>query len=209
MSNSKKIKQLVLAAFFVAIELVLMLTPLGYIPIGPIRATTMHIPVLVAGILLGKKYGASLGFVFGLTSLLKNTFTPTPTSFVFTPFITVGGMQGNFFSLVIVFVPRILLGYFAGSMYGFLKQKMNDTVAVMTSAILNTLIHTCLVLGGIYIFFGEAYGEVLNKSMEAVKAFMIGIITTNGIMEVVLAALVVPVLVKALKPTVERMKIHG
>ncbi len=209
MSNSKKIKQLVLAAFFVAIELVLMLTPLGYIPIGPIRATTMHIPVLVAGILLGKKYGASLGFVFGLTSLLKNTFTPTPTSFVFTPFITVGGMQGNFFSLVIVFVPRILLGYLAGSMYGFLKQKMNDTVAVMTSAILNTLIHTCLVLGGIYIFFGEAYGEVLNKSMEAVKAFMIGIITTNGIMEVVLAALVVPVLVKALKPTVERMKLHG
>ena len=29
----------------------------------------MHIPVIIAGIVLGKKAGAELGFVFGLTSL--------------------------------------------------------------------------------------------------------------------------------------------
>ncbi len=36
--------------------------------------------------------------------------TPGITSFVFSPFITVGGISGNFFSLVIALVPRILLG---------------------------------------------------------------------------------------------------
>ena len=210
MKNSKKIKQLVLAAFFVAIEVVLMLTPLGYIPVGPIRATTMHIPVIVAGILMGKKYGSWMGFVFGLTSLLINTFTPTPTSFVFTPFISVGGIHGNFFSLVIVFVPRILLGYLSSVIYQALKKWLKkDYISMVIAAALNTLIHTCLVLGGIYVFFGEAYGQVLNKSMEAVKAFIIGIISANGVMEMILAAIVVPILVKALKPTVERMGVHG
>ena len=31
----------------------------------------MHIPVIIAGIILGKKAGAELGFVFGLTSMIK------------------------------------------------------------------------------------------------------------------------------------------
>ena len=99
MKNQKKIRQLTVAAFFVAVELVLTLTPIGYIPIGPINATTMHIPVILAGILIGRRWGAMLGGVFGLTSLAKATFSPGVTSFVFSPFITVGGVHGNFWSL--------------------------------------------------------------------------------------------------------------
>ena len=70
-----------------------------------------------ATMLLGSGTGAFLGFVFGLTSLLINTFAPTVTSFVFSPFITVGGIHGNFASLLIVFVPRILLGWLSPVIY--------------------------------------------------------------------------------------------
>ena len=45
--------------------------PLGYIPLGVITPTTVHIPVIIAGIILGWKKGAFAGFVFGLTSFLK------------------------------------------------------------------------------------------------------------------------------------------
>ena len=79
-------------AMFLAIQIILVVTPLGYLPIGPISATTMHIPVIIAGIALGKKAGAQLGFVFGLTSVINATFRPTLTSFCFSPFITMGGV---------------------------------------------------------------------------------------------------------------------
>ena len=63
MTHMKKTRRLVLTAFFVAIELVLMLTPIGYIPIGPVRATTMHIPVILSSMLMGSGTGAFMGFV--------------------------------------------------------------------------------------------------------------------------------------------------
>ena len=59
--KNKKTKDLVLYAMFIAIEMLLVFIPfLGYIPIGPLRATTLHIPVIIAGIILGKKVVASL-----------------------------------------------------------------------------------------------------------------------------------------------------
>ena len=70
MNQHKRIQLLVIVAFLGAIEIVLTLTPIGYIPLGPIRATTMHLPVILAGILFGPKIGGILGLIFGITSLL-------------------------------------------------------------------------------------------------------------------------------------------
>lgn len=85
--SRRKTKFLVLVTMFCSIQVILMLTPLGYIPLGPVRATTMHIPVILAGILLGIKGGAITGFVFGISSVMINTLTPTITSLYLLPFI--------------------------------------------------------------------------------------------------------------------------
>ena len=74
---------LVGVALFVALQLVLQMTGIGLIPLPFIKATTLHIPVIIGAILLGPKRGALLGCVFGLTSLMTNTLSPTPASFVF------------------------------------------------------------------------------------------------------------------------------
>ena len=123
--SRKKTKFLVLLTMFCSIQVVLMLTPLGYIPLGPVRATTMHIPVILAGILLGVKGGAITGLVFGLSSVIINTITPTITSFVFTPFYSLGEYHGNFMSLVIAIGPRVLLGVLAAVIYHWFKNKNN------------------------------------------------------------------------------------
>ena len=86
--KSKKTQYMTSMALFLAIEIILVVTPLGYIPIGPLNATTMHIPVIIAGIVLGKKAGAELGFVFGLTSLIKATIQPGITSFCFSALLS-------------------------------------------------------------------------------------------------------------------------
>jgi uncharacterized membrane protein len=56
----KDTKKFTLTAMFLAIMILLAVTPLGFIPIGPINATTMHIPVIIASIVLGPKIGGSL-----------------------------------------------------------------------------------------------------------------------------------------------------
>ena len=40
---------------FLAILLLLALTPLGFITLGPLNSTTMHIPVIIGSIVLGPK----------------------------------------------------------------------------------------------------------------------------------------------------------
>ncbi|NLC96297.1 MAG: ECF transporter S component [Erysipelotrichaceae bacterium] len=198
------VRKFVLFAFFVAIELVLMFTPLGYIPLGVIRATTMHIPVIICAILLGVKEGALLGFVFGLTSLFINTFTPTITSFVFSPFITIGGVSGNFYSLLIVLLPRITLGLVAGLMYKFLSNKISKELNIIITSITATFIHTVLVLGGIYVFFAKPYASVRNIPLSGLFNVLLGIVGTNGVIEMILSAIIVLAVVKVSKPLVER-----
>ena len=73
---SRKTQDMVKLALFSGIIVVLAMTPLGYVPLGVIRATTIHIPVILGSILLGWKAGAFLGGLFGLTSLVINTMTP-------------------------------------------------------------------------------------------------------------------------------------
>ena len=47
----KNTKKLVVSAILLAWILVLGMTQLGFIPFGPIRATTLHIPVIIGAIL--------------------------------------------------------------------------------------------------------------------------------------------------------------
>lgn len=205
--NTKKTQYMAFMAMFLAIEIILVITPLGYIPLGPINATTMHIPVIIAGIALGKKAGAQLGFVFGVTSVLNATLRPLPTSFVFTPFITYGGMSGNWTSLLIAFVPRILLGFLAGLVYEQLtKRNVNDSISIISGALVGAITNTVLVLGGIYIFFGAPYAEAANIAFSALVTVLLGIVTSNGIIEAILGAIACLMVCKAIKPITKKFK---
>ena len=106
----KNTRTFALTAMFLAIMILLAVTPLGFIPIGPINATTMHIPVIIASIVLGPRLGGFLGGTFGLISMIRSTVIQTPLSFVFSPFIPVIGTDhGSLKALLIAFIPRILI----------------------------------------------------------------------------------------------------
>ena len=199
--RSKKTQHMAFMAMFLAIEVILVVTPLGYIPIGPLSATTMHIPVIIAGITLGKRAGAQLGFVFGLTSLNRATIQPGITSFCFSPFVTVGNISGNWSSVLIALVPRIILGYLAGVTFVFLKSKFNnENVAIISSALVGSITNTILVLGGIYFFFGKAYADAINIAYNSLIVMLLGVVTTNGIIEAIIGAIVTLLAYKAIKP---------
>ena len=183
-----KTRDLVEMALFAAIIVILAFTPLGYIPLGVITPTTVHIPVIIAGIILGWKKRAFAGFVFGLTSFLKASFiAPNITSFLFSPLYP----GGNFWSLVICFVPRILVGVIAYFVFtGLMKVIKNRSVSTVISAFLTTIIHTILVMGMAYIFFAKEYAEAVKISITAVKGAILAIVVGNGIPEAIVAAII-------------------
>ena len=182
-----KTRDLVEMALFAAIIVILAFTPLGYIPLGVITPTTVHIPVIIAGIILGWKKGAFAGFVFGLTSFLKASFiAPNITSFLFSPLYP----GGNFWSLVICFIPRILVGVIAYFVFtGLMKVIKNRSVSTVISAFL-TIIQTILVMGMAYIFFAKEYAEAVKISIKAVKGAILAIVVENGIPEAIVAAVI-------------------
>lgn len=198
--KSKKTKTMTSMALFLAIEIILVVTPLGYVPLGPLNATTMHIPVIIAGIILGKKQGAELGFVFGLTSMIKATVQPGITSFCFSPFVTIGTISGNYKSLLIAFIPRILLGYLSGWIFEKMKEKGHENQGVLVGALIGTMTNTILVLSGIYLFFGKAYASSLGIAYSGLITVLLGVVSTNGLLEAILACIVSVAVYKAMKP---------
>lgn len=195
--RNKKTSNLVIAAIFIAIILLLAFTPgLGYIPLGAIRVTTIHIPVIIGAALLGPKYGATFGFVFGLTSFINNTISPIATSFVFTPFYSIGEVKGNFWSIVICFLPRILIGVVSYYVFDFVKRilkqkKGNITISFIFAGIAGSLTNTILVMNMIYIFFGKQYSNAIGKAYHALYSVIIGVIGFNGVLEAITAAVIV------------------
>lgn len=183
--KNKKTTNMVIFSMLLAIEVVMSFTPLGFLRIGLLSVTMLHIPVIICAMALGKKYGAALGFVMGFCSFYNATFSPTITSFCFTPFFSMGGVEGNWTSLLIAFIPRIALGYGAGAIYERLKSKNGRTAAAL-SGLSGALINTVGVLGGIWLFFKEPYEAVLGNTIVALLMTTVGI---NSIAEAVVGVI--------------------
>ncbi|MDE5909125.1 MAG: ECF transporter S component [Lachnospiraceae bacterium] len=254
--KNEKTYELVLTALFTAIIIIMAFTPLGYIPLVVINATVIHIPVILGALFLGPKKGAFLGFVFGLTSFINNTFkAATASAFVFSPVLAANmvGVSGIFKSTYICFVPRILVGvvpYFvyilirnilkseqkvwrvvinaaaavilfisvrafvnnliegAGSLAGTVaglisgivlfaaltvaaKAQKASGIAFAYAGLTGAFTNTLFVMSGIFILYKDAYANALGIAGDAVINTIMGIISFNGIVEAVVAAILI------------------
>nr|WP_281272920.1 ECF transporter S component [Vagococcus elongatus] len=188
-------------AIFTAIIFLLSFTPIGFIQLGFIKATIIHVPVIIGSILLGPKKGAFLGFVFGLTSFISNTTAPVVSSFVFSPFIPLPGTDhGSYLALIICFVPRILTGVVPYFVYHFFKKyiKNKDSLSFAIAGVLGTMTNTLLVMNGIFFLFGNEYALVKDININAVYTVILSIIVTNGVMESIVAGVIVTLVCKSL-----------
>ena len=189
---------MVQVAIFGAIICIMAFTPfLGYIPLGFTRATIIHIPVIIASLLMGPKKGGVLGFVFGLTSFINNTINPTATSFVFTPFYSVGEISGGIWSVIICFVPRILVGIVPYFVYKLAlrfvsedtRKKGVSNVGLILAGVTGALVNTLLVMNLIFIFYGDTYIEASGKAAALGYTFIVSVIGINGVPEAIIAGI--------------------
>ncbi|MCI9360034.1 MAG: ECF transporter S component [Hungatella sp.] len=200
MNNTKKdIRWLTSVALMAAIVILLANTPLGMIQLPIIKATTVHIPVIVGAILLGPLAGAVLGGVFGVCSLISNTMAPTLLSFAFSPFMSMTGFPGAIKAVWISIGCRIMIGVIAGWFWILMKKlKVNHLIALPVTGFVGSMVNTVFVMGSIYILLAREYAQVKNVGVEAVLGLVMGTVTASGIPEAIAAAVLVAVIGKVL-----------
>ena len=199
--NTKKhdTRHMVSIGLMAAIVIVLANTPLGMIQLPIVKATTVHIPVIIGAILLGPAAGAILGGVFGVCSLISNTMAPTLLSFAFSPFMSTTGITGAIKAIWVSVGCRILIGVVAGWLWRFLKKiKLNQTFSLAVTGFAGSMVNTIAVMGSIYLLFAQQYAEAKEVAVTAVWGLIIGTVTASGIPEAIAAAVIVTVVGKVL-----------
>ncbi len=177
------VRQMAIIGVLSAISIMLSVTPLGFIPIGPTSATIMHIPVIIGAIMEGPVVGMTIGFIFGASSLIRALTVPTLTSFVLlNPLVSI--------------VPRILIGLTAYYVFKMcIKLTNNNYISGWITGVVGSLVNTIGVLGMVYILYGDRYAqafiEATGQAAKATKALIASIALTNGIPEAIVGGLIV------------------
>ncbi len=176
--RNKRISEMAISAIFFAIIGVMTFVPYtGYITVGPVQITTLHIVVLLAGMLFGWKIGLVAGTSFGLWCLFKAACFPTAVT------------DPIFVNPLISVVPRILLGLVGGLLYQVEKKIPNvglrSVIYIITTAFM-TLFHTAIVLLTLWLFASK---EVFGDNFKAVIS---AILCLNTLIEVISACVVIP-----------------
>ena len=181
-------RRLVRMAVLVAIIFLLAFTPLGYLVIGPIAATTIQMPVIIGAVLMGPTAGAILGGFFGLSALLKVITMPGADLFA-TTIMT----YSPFLYIVIAMIPRILMGWLAGLLAVGLK-KMSFDKSGMVGSMLNTIFY----LGALWLLASNVVATYYGIDVSGVGAMVMTVATTAGIPEAIVSCIVVAAVSKAL-----------
>lgn len=190
---------MVTVALMMAIVILLANTPLGLIQLPIIKATTVHIPVIVGAIVLGPLAGGILGATFGICSLISNTMAPTLLSFAFSPFLSTTGLTGATKAVWISVGCRILLGVAAGWFWLLLKKvKLNQNLALVVTGFVASIFHTLVVMGSIFVLLAGQYAQAREVAESAVFGLIMTTVFASGIPEAIAAAILVFALGKVL-----------
>lgn len=202
-----KTKQLTLTAIFLSIIILFSFTPLGFINLGFIKATLVHVPVIIGAVCLGPRIGTFLGLAFGLLSMTINTITPSVLSFAFSPFIPVYGTNdGSLWAILIAIVPRVLTGVVPFYVYQYFKKKnLNQNIGLFTAGIAGSLVNTILVMNMIYFLFQDAYGSIKDiPAGSGLYKAILSVIFINGVPEALVAGIATSAVAVVLLKILER-----
>ena len=170
--------EMTMTAILAALIILMTFTPIGYIPIGPVKMTLMTLPVAVGSIVLGARSGIILGSVFGLTSFY--------TCFGM-DFVGMGLLSINpFLTFVMCFVPRVLCGYLPSLIYKAISKSgtKRTMLAIPVAGASVAIINTVLFLGSMWLFFSNSLSDVVGIAIDNVFALFALFAGTNGLIEI-------------------------
>ena len=179
MKHRNQFFNLTLTAAFLAIILIMAFTPIGYLKVGVIEITLMVLPVALGAILVGTWAGAFLGLAFGATSFAQ--------CFGMSPFGAALLSISPFYTVLVCFLPRILLGVCAGLLFRALsKTKLPAGLSAGVTALCASLINTVGFVGLVILLFGKTdYVQGIMETLGAknLLAFALAFAGVNSLVE--------------------------
>jgi uncharacterized membrane protein len=207
-------RRIVITALLAAITLLLAFTPIGLITMpAPLPSITlMHLPVILAVLLEGPVVGVSIGFVFGISSLIKAWGSG------------VLGLDLFFRNPLISVLPRLIIPLAVWAAYRllmklFAKKGLGDKISSIIVSVVGSVTNTALCLGLIVLIYGADLTEYVNNLISAGNAvqtyldhagawLVVVVGVPYGIAEAVAAAIIVPLVKIAVESATKRVG-HG
>lgn len=203
MMRRKEITNMTITAIFIALLIVQTFVPnIGYVRILPALPAITTIPLTIAiyGNLMGPKWGAMFGLIWGLTRLVIAYTQP-------------GDMVSLllFQNPVISLVPSVFAGYLPGLINKVFRTKdvKIQKLGYVLSGAATSLTNTVLVIGLASLFFmnnPETLTSYLGHFTQGTPLFMILMVSLgmNGLCESVFTAIIVPIVVTPLNYVMKR-----
>jgi uncharacterized membrane protein len=172
MIERQRTRSTVITGLMAAIAVVLGWTHWGFIPwFGGAALTIMHVPAIIAAIIVGPLSGAAVGLVFGLFSMTQAALAPTGPADVW------------FTNPILSVLPRLFIGPVAWLIYQALKRR--QVAALGLAGAVGSLTNTGLVLG------------VIGMLGYLPWAALAGIALANGLPEMVASAVITTAVIAA------------
>lgn len=206
MNNSSKVHQITRMAILVAIIFLLAFTPLGYLTIGPIAATTIQMPVIVGAVIMGPAAGAVLGFFFGLSAIIKVLTMPGAD-----PFATLALAHSPLAYLAVCMGARILMGWLSGLLAAGLKKVPaldggRSIIRYGVTGFVGSALNTVFYLGLLWALCAEVISSYYGVDLSGVGSLVMGTAWAAGIPEAIVSCVVVAAVCKALEKAPSLMK---
>ncbi|WP_179394901.1 ECF transporter S component [Lacticaseibacillus absianus] len=180
----------ILGIFGALIILQAYIPMIGYIRIFPAwpAISTIHLTVILGGVLLGVRGGAGLGLLWGLISLIKAYTSATdPMTLLL------------FQNPVIAIVPRVMVGVVAALIFNHIARSHRTgtgaTLKMVFAGIAGALTNTGLVIAFTWLFFASRATQVVpGADASNLGWLLIAALAINALAEATMAAIVTPIL---------------
>lgn len=195
MKQNQRVLRLAQLGLLVALVVVLQMMSAVIPPVGgTVSITLTLVPVVVGGILLGKKSGAILGFAFGVIVLINCITALDPG----------GNILWNvnpFFTAIICLVKGTAAGFVPALLYEAVKGKNSGiptgrkVVATVVAALSAPIVNTGLFICGMALFFMDTLNAWAGGTNIIVYA-LIGLAGLNFLIEFIINIVLSPSIVK-------------
>ena len=188
----KRVEHFTWTAILAALVALLGMTPLGLIPLGFINVTILCVPVILGTLLLGLRTGLILGAVFGAISTARMFMAP---SALVAPLLG----ANTALAVIMCILPRLLIPVVAHLSYKSLLKGRFAKIAPAIASACGSLTNTVFYLGLMLVFY-----QLAGLDSTAVRALILGTGLIAGTSEAVVAALLVPPILIAVKKMMKR-----
>ncbi len=189
-------------SLLVALEIVMSLTPLGYLNLGFIAASLLTIPVAVGAILLGTGASVLLGLVFGITSFIKGFSSAAPMTVA----MYAASVPGSF---VVAVIGRVLMGLCTGLIVKAVRGRVSgksvadNIVGSLAAPLLNTAFYMGLLM--LLFYHSEYIQNLIAQTGISNPILLIGfMVGTQALIEAVTCGVIATAVSKALQTALHR-----